>query len=385
MVDRHNRLLFPVVHKFKGRIIKTIGDSIMAAFDKPEYALNAAVAMQQTMAAERQADETFDIRIRIGVHTGDAIVEKGDVYGDIVNVAARVESASKGNEILVSQATVAYIDDEFAFILKRKGWFVPKGKNKKLYVSTCDWENHPRLIGKSVRNSYMPVSARQKIELGLFITITAAVFYFIYLNYLRYLVSDSEDFAVRYLNFNNILENYPYLVGGVGLLILILSVVFLRMQMLPLFILRIIKGGFVFSIGFMMIYLIVYFGPFHYESRWNEVLDSSSHRFLKVLENNSSIFSEPSLQGNKIKQMPAGHVLLNTGSEQIGDLAWNKVLVGAQKYGWIVRVSPAQMGVPEKMVSKEYTFYFRYKDLYPFILGLLCFVFGFWKFRIRPI
>ena len=50
MVDRHNRLLFPLVGKFKGRIIKTIGDSIMAAFAKPEDAIKAAVAMQQTMA-----------------------------------------------------------------------------------------------------------------------------------------------------------------------------------------------------------------------------------------------------------------------------------------------------------------------------------------------
>ena len=104
MVDRHNRLLFPMVQKFKGRIIKTIGDSIMAAFSKPEHALKAAVAMQQTMAMERQGDDTFNICIRIGIHTGDAIVEKEDVYGDIVNVAARVEKISKGDEILVSQA-----------------------------------------------------------------------------------------------------------------------------------------------------------------------------------------------------------------------------------------------------------------------------------------
>ena len=39
MVDRHNRILFPVIHRFKGRIIKTIGDSIMASFRKPEHAV----------------------------------------------------------------------------------------------------------------------------------------------------------------------------------------------------------------------------------------------------------------------------------------------------------------------------------------------------------
>jgi len=67
---------------------------------------------------------------------------------------------------------------------------------------------------------------------------------------------------------------------------------------------------------------------------------------LKVLEDNSSIFAEPSLESHGLVRMPAGHVLLNTGSEEIGSLMWSRVLLGAQKYGWIVRVSPPQMGVP---------------------------------------
>lgn len=385
MVDRHNRLLFPVVQKFKGRIIKTIGDSIMAAFAKPEYAIKAAVAMQQTMAMERQGDDTFNIRIRIGIHTGDAIVEKEDVYGDIVNVAARVENISKGNEILLSQATVAYIDDEYAFILKRKGWFVPKGKNKKFYVYSCDWKNHPLLIDKIIKTSYLPVSRRQKIEIGFFIAATLGVFYFIYLKYLRYLVSDSEEVALLYLNFNNILENYPYIVGCTAVIILIMFIVFLRMKMLPLTLMRMIKGGFVFSVGFMIIYLIAHYAPVNLESKWDEVLESSSHQYVEVLENNSSIFEEPSLHGQELQQMQAGHLLLQTDFKKIGDLAWNKVLLGAAKFGWIVRVSPPQMGVPEKIVSQASKFHFRYKDMYAFILGFLCFIFGFWKFRIRPI
>lgn len=71
MVDRHNRLLFPLVQKFKGTIIKTIGDSIMAVFSKPEQAIKAAIAMQQALGLERQGDETFDVRIRIGIHCGE--------------------------------------------------------------------------------------------------------------------------------------------------------------------------------------------------------------------------------------------------------------------------------------------------------------------------
>jgi hypothetical protein len=148
---------------------------------------------------------------------------------------------------------------------------------------------------------------------------------------------------------------------------------------------RIIKGGFVFSVGFMIIYLIAHYVPITQESKWDEVLASSYHLYVEVLENNSGIFEEPSLHGQELRQMQAGQLLLQTDYKKIGSLAWNKVLLGAEEYGWIVRVLPPQMGVPEKRVSQAYKFYFRYKDLYAFILGFLCFIFGFWKFRIRPI
>jgi class 3 adenylate cyclase len=385
MVDRHNRLLFPVVQKFKGTIIKTIGDSIMAAFSKPEHAIKAAVAMQQTMAIERQGDDTFHVCIRIGIHTGEAIVEKEDVYGDIVNVAARVEKISKGNEILLSQATVAYIDDEYAFILKKKGWFVPKGKNQKFFVYSCDWKNHPRLIDSVNNVSLLPVAKRQKMELGFFLAATFGVFYFIYLKYLRYLVSDSEDVALLYLNFSNIIENYPYVVGSTAVILLVLSILFIRMKLLPITVIRLIKGGFVFSVGFMIFYLAAYYAPIHKESKWDEVLESSYHHYVEILEDDSPIFEEPSLEGPKLGKIQAGHLLLQTDFKKIGDLAWNKVLLGVEKFGWIIRVSPPQMGVPETTVSQADKFHFRYKDLYIFILSLICFIVGFWKFRIRPI
>ena len=385
MVDRHNRLLFPLIGKFKGRIIKTIGDSIMAAFVKPEHAVEAAIAMQQTMAMERQGDDTFDIHIRIGVHTGDAIVERDDVYGDCVNVAARVESVGKGNEILLSQAAVAYIDDEYAFIFKRKGWFVPKGKNKKISVFCCDWQNHPVLIDEVIKTSSLPISRRQKFELGFFLSATAAVIYFIYLNYIRYLVSDSKELALLYLNVHNVIENYPYITGCTVVIILVLLIVFIRMSVVPLTIMRLIKGGFAFSVGFMLMYIIAHYVPLNKESNWDEVLRSSYHQYVEVLENNSHIYQEPSFDGPELGQIQAGQLLLQTDFKRIGDLAWNKVLLGAEKFGWIVQVSPPQMGIPEKTVSREYKFYFRYKDLYAFIIAFLCFIYGFWRFRIRPI
>jgi class 3 adenylate cyclase len=385
MVNRHNRLLFPLVVKFKGRIVKTIGDSIMAVFVKPEQAVEAAVALQQAMALERQGDETFQVYIRIGIHTGDAIVEKEDVYGDIVNVAARIENVGEGNEILVSQSTVAYIEDEFAFIFNRKGWFVPKGKNTKLYVHTCDWKNHPSLIGKIPRTSLLPVSRRQKMELGFFLAATTGVLYFIYLKYIRFLLSDSEHYAPLYLNISGLLETYPYAILAAALTVLFLLILFIRMRLLPLTLMRLIRGGFSFSVGFTIMYLIASYAPVNKVNKWNEVLTGSVYTYVEVLENNSTILAEPSLQGEQLKRIHSGNLFLQTGWQLTGGLTWNKVIFASGKYGWIVQKSPPQMGVAEKIVSREYTFNFRYKDLYAFVAGFAFFIMGFWRFRIKPI
>jgi hypothetical protein len=135
----------------------------------------------------------------------------------------------------------------------------------------------------------------------------------------------------------------------------------------------------------MIIYLVAHYVPINQENKWDEVLDSSLHHYVEVLENNSPVFEEPSLDGQELKQIQAGQLLLQTDFKKVGDLAWNKVLLGAEEFGWIVGVSPPQMGVPEKLVSEAYQFHFRYKDLYVFVTGFLCFILGFWKFRMRPI
>ena len=105
MVDQHNRLVFPVIKKFRGKVIKTIGDSVMASFSSPENALRAAIGIQQSLQDYRNKNKRFKLEIRIGMHTGKALIEKNDVFGDTVNVAARVEGAAKANEILISGST----------------------------------------------------------------------------------------------------------------------------------------------------------------------------------------------------------------------------------------------------------------------------------------
>ena len=85
LLKRHNDLLFPIVGEHRGRIVKTIGDAIMAVFQADADAVGCAIAMQQTLAEHRRGQPRDAIHVRIGVHAGEALERDGDVFGDTVN------------------------------------------------------------------------------------------------------------------------------------------------------------------------------------------------------------------------------------------------------------------------------------------------------------
>lgn len=90
----------------QGRIAGTAGDAVLAVFDTATGAVNASLAVQAQLAAMAAAQpEDRRMRFRIGIHLGDVIErEDGDVYGDGVNIAARLESLADPGGILVSQS-----------------------------------------------------------------------------------------------------------------------------------------------------------------------------------------------------------------------------------------------------------------------------------------
>ena len=96
-------LLDPTIAAHKGRIVKTTGDGLLVEFASVVDAVRCAVAVQQAMA-EWNTGVAADNRIelRIGIHQGDIVVEDGDIFGDGVNVAARLEGLAEPGGICVS-------------------------------------------------------------------------------------------------------------------------------------------------------------------------------------------------------------------------------------------------------------------------------------------
>ena len=85
-----------------GTVIKTIGDEVMASFPSAADAINAAIAIQNTVT---DTDYGAPLTIRIGLHYGTVIHEDGDVYGEAVNDSAALVKEAKGGQIITSKAT----------------------------------------------------------------------------------------------------------------------------------------------------------------------------------------------------------------------------------------------------------------------------------------
>jgi class 3 adenylate cyclase len=139
LLHDHNAVIHECVALHQGRVIKSQGDGFMLAFPSPAEGVACALAIQRAFS-ERIADEP--IRVRIGLHTGQAIAERGDLFGRNVALAARVAASGGGGEILVSSATMARTaEGTFAFGTPRQAEL--KGIAGEQTLHPVEWRQTP--------------------------------------------------------------------------------------------------------------------------------------------------------------------------------------------------------------------------------------------------
>ncbi|TLY16211.1 MAG: tetratricopeptide repeat protein [Thaumarchaeota archaeon] len=113
LLQDHERLLRPIFRKHHGREVKTIGDSFLVEFASALEAVECANEVQNSM---RELNSTLKpegrILLRIGIHVGDVVHSRGDVYGDAVNVASRIESLAEPGCICISQQVYDHVRDK---------------------------------------------------------------------------------------------------------------------------------------------------------------------------------------------------------------------------------------------------------------------------------
>jgi predicted ATPase/class 3 adenylate cyclase len=109
-LTRHDELVRAAVEDSRGQVIKTTGDGFHAAFASAQDGLNACIQAQQSLI-EESWEETGPLRVRMGLHIGEAQQRGGDYYGTAVNRAARLMSAANGGQVLLSSAVAGILAD----------------------------------------------------------------------------------------------------------------------------------------------------------------------------------------------------------------------------------------------------------------------------------
>jgi adenylate cyclase len=145
-----------LVQQFSGRVVDSPGDNILAEFTSVVDAVNCAVEIQRELA-ERNADlpDERKMQFRIGVNLGDVIDEEERIYGDGVNIAARIESLSEAGGICISHSAYDQIKNKLKFGYEYLGDHQVKNINDpvRVYKVLMGPEDAGKLIGKDARHS----------------------------------------------------------------------------------------------------------------------------------------------------------------------------------------------------------------------------------------
>lgn len=140
LISRCIALMTNEIPARQGRLIKTLGDEIMCVFPSPSTAVRAACAMQTAIDNDSVSNDR-PLRVRIGFHYGDVILEGDDVFGDTVNVAARVAAITRGGQIMTTHAVVQALPPDLQSAARQILRTEFKGKQEQLDIYQIEWES----------------------------------------------------------------------------------------------------------------------------------------------------------------------------------------------------------------------------------------------------
>jgi class 3 adenylate cyclase/pSer/pThr/pTyr-binding forkhead associated (FHA) protein len=142
MVQKSVEMLVPPIEQNGGTVIKTIGDAILARFSDAKPAVLCAIEMQRNLAERnRNKDVKDEIHVRVAINLGFALLTGNDVFGDVVNVASRIESATEADEISISASVYEKIQHLPNIPVRKKASAVElKGKAGKLDLYAVGWK-----------------------------------------------------------------------------------------------------------------------------------------------------------------------------------------------------------------------------------------------------
>ena len=142
MVQHCFKVIVPAVEQHAGRIVKYMGDGFLAVFDDVAAAIEAGASMQSSLADDNATrPDAARVRIHSGISSGAVVVrDDGDIYGDPVNVAARVQNVAGPDQVYVTKDVVEELPIEAKAKTRRVGEFALRGKEDEVELYEVMWK-----------------------------------------------------------------------------------------------------------------------------------------------------------------------------------------------------------------------------------------------------
>jgi hypothetical protein len=178
-LSSHRAIIDADIDSRGGKITGTAGDSVLAEFPSIIEAVNCGVSIQQALAAANAAlPAKGRMELRIGINVGDVMVHEGDVFGDGVNVAARLESLAEPGGICVSRAVRDHVRDRVAYEFEDLGEQLVKNIPRPLRVFRLLFDPHGEPADlpqppQVIRAAPTVVATSEAVEIGFWQSVEA--------------------------------------------------------------------------------------------------------------------------------------------------------------------------------------------------------------------
>jgi adenylate cyclase len=165
VVARCTEIMAEATRCCRGILVKTIGDAVMASFSSADAAADAAAAMQEAITGRLMVDGR-PIAIRVGFHVGSALVEEADLFGDAVNLPARLAGEAKAGQILISAATAAELTGRHRQCCRRLALARIRGKQQPIPLYELVWRPEDATEMREPRGAGEPAGGRLLVAAG---------------------------------------------------------------------------------------------------------------------------------------------------------------------------------------------------------------------------
>lgn len=188
LLEKNRDIQKPLIKMYHGQFLKEMGDGILASFTSVSDAVHCA---QQILKISK---EESDLKLHIGIHLGEVVFSDGDVFGDGVNIASRIESSAKEGEI--------YISEDVWKNIKNKEDLPVEFMGKKTFKNVKEPVGLYKVKSESVRQSFESKEAIPGIkgpnyrQIGLISSVTAVILIAFYITYHYFLNERSKPLVV---------------------------------------------------------------------------------------------------------------------------------------------------------------------------------------------